>query len=111
MVTRRAGAAGFDRVGDLGNGLQLQLLDLAPEVGLGDREALTDDAPFLLFAALLVSEESWSNKNWHVAGVWIAPVLFFFGLVIEPLSWLGLPLWGAMFLSGIILLQLKHPTR
>ncbi len=49
-----AGPARLDGVGDLGNGAQVELLDLASQVGLGHREALADEsALFLLLFSLI----------------------------------------------------------
>ena len=57
-MARHAGPAGLDGVGDLGDGVQVQFLDLAADVGLAQREALADDAPFLLLVGVDVDAQT-----------------------------------------------------
>ncbi len=53
----RARPAGLDRVGDLRDGVQVQLADLAADVGLAQGKALADDAAFLLFVGVDVDSQ------------------------------------------------------
>jgi len=43
----RAGAAGLDGMGDVGDGAQVEFLDFAPDVRFAHREAFADDASLL----------------------------------------------------------------
>jgi len=49
VAAEGAHAAGLEGGGDFVEGMEVQLLDLAAEVGLGEVEALADDAAFVLF--------------------------------------------------------------
>lgn len=62
---------------------------------------------FLLLAALWMLEKPFAHKKWLLTGIWASAILFFFGFVIEPLSYLGAPMWGAFFLWGVVLVQLR----
>ncbi len=52
-----AGPAGLDGVGDLRDGVQVQLADLAADVGLAQGEALADDAALLLLVGVDVDPQ------------------------------------------------------
>jgi len=69
VVTGHAGAAGFDGVGDVGDGLQLELLDLAQQVRFGETKALADESSLLLF---LVSNVDSENRK--IDGPFLGPV-------------------------------------
>ena len=57
VMARHAGPARLDGIGDLGDGAEIQLADLAADVGLAQREALADDAAFLLLVGVDVDAQ------------------------------------------------------
>jgi len=57
VVARHASPAGLVRAGDFGNGAEVQLADLTPDVGLGEREALAYHTPVLLLVGVNVDAQ------------------------------------------------------
>ena len=57
VVARHARPARLDGVGDLGDGAEVQLPDLAANVGFGERKALADDPPVLLLVRMDVDAQ------------------------------------------------------
>jgi Fe-S cluster biogenesis protein NfuA len=57
-MARHAGPARLHGVGDFRNGPQVQLLDLASQVGLAQGEALADESAFLLLVGVDADPEA-----------------------------------------------------
>jgi hypothetical protein len=59
---------------------------------------------FLFLSALLMlPRASTVRKRWLLTGLWVSAALFCLGFVIDVFSYWGMPMWGALFLWGIVL--------
>ncbi|HPW64815.1 MAG TPA: glycosyltransferase family 87 protein [Candidatus Omnitrophota bacterium] len=58
---------------------------------------------FLFLAALFLSGKENPRSRFLTVGRAFSAVLFLLGLIIDPLAYLGLPMWGTLALGGIVL--------